>query len=238
MKIITCIAIDDEPLLLELLADYIGKLPGLQLQGTYTDIAAAIQTVKSGGIDLVFLDIQMPGMNGIQVMELLNPHTHFILTTAYPDYALDSYAFKVLDYLVKPISFNRFCRAVNKAEDMLPGSNSNEVQLISEAGQQPYFFVKSSHKLVRVNLQEIDYIESKRDYVSIVCGQQKILTLQNLASLEAKLSPLGFVRVHRSYLVALSRINSIDKESLHIGTQAIPISATYREAFLKRVGSL
>ncbi|RIV18720.1 DNA-binding response regulator [Fibrisoma montanum] len=238
------IVVDDEPLALTILGDYVGKVPFLELVGTTTSPIAALQRVQAGEVDVVLLDIQMPELTGIQFLKIVGNRCRIILTTAYSEYALDGYEHDVVDYLLKPISFERFYRAVQK---LLPGPGAvshpeprqpTEVAPAAE-GIPDFIFVKTEYRLQRVDLSDVLYAEGLKDYVSLYTGQPanptRLLTLQTMKHLEEKLPVSRFVRVHKSYIVALNRIESIERNRIYIGKAVIPIGDTYRDEFFRRV---
>lgn len=215
-----CIAIDDEPLALNIMADYIRKTDSLHLVDISTSPQQALQRVLNGEADLIFLDIEMPGLNGIEFMQLAGPQRRFILTTAYPDYALKGYEYNVVDYLLKPIAYDRFLKAVQK----LP-----LITTPPELKQVSFFFVKSEYKLLRVDYEDVLYLESLRDYVAIhTVSGQKILTLQSLSSFEKEFPSQHFIRIHKSYIVAVNKLELIAKNRVQIGKEELPIGDTYR----------
>lgn len=215
-----CIAIDDEPLALNILADYIRKTDILHLVDICTNPHQALQRVLNKEADLILLDIEMPGLNGLEFMQLTGPGCRFILTTAYPEYALKGYEYNVVDYLLKPIAYDRFLKAVQK----LPLTTYQP-----ELKQQSFFFVKSEYKLVRVDYEDVLYLESLRDYVAIhTLTGQRILTLQSLSSFEKELPAHQFARIHKSYIVAINKLELIAKNRVQIGKQEIPIGDTYK----------
>jgi len=221
-----CLVIDDEPLALNVLADYIRQTNGLQLTDVTTSPLEGLQRVQAGETDLVFLDIQMPELTGIQFMKLAGNACKIILTTAYPEFALDGYEYNVTDYLLKPISFERFTKAIQK----LPLLNSRP--LVSP----DYLFVKSEYKLRRVDFASILYLESLRDYVAIhLSNGQKILTLQSLSSFENELPDHLFTRIHKSYIVALNKISFIEKNKVIINDHYLSVGDTYRSSFQKKI---
>ena len=215
-----CIAIDDEPLALNILADYIRKTDSLHLVDICTNPKLALQRVLNNEADLIFLDIEMPGLNGIEFMQQTGSTCRFILTTAYPDYALKGYEYNVVDYLLKPIAYDRFLKAVQKLPLMISQPEQNRVS---------FFFVKSEYKLLRIDYDDVIYLESLRDYVAIhTLSGQKILTLQSLSSFEKELPAHQFVRIHKSYMVAINKLERIAKNRVQIGNLEIPIGDTYR----------
>lgn len=221
-----CLVIDDEPLALNVLAGFIRSTSGLLLVDVTTNPVHGLRRVQSGEADLVFLDIQMPELSGIQFMQLAANQCKIILTTAYPEFAIDGYEYNALDYLLKPISFERFLKAIQKLP-ALPG----------KLPEQPgYIFVKSEYKLLRVEINEIFYLESLRDYVAIhTIDGNKILTLQSLASFEKELPAHLFCRIHKSYIIALNKISFIEKSKVVINNQYLPVGEFYKTDFWKRI---
>jgi two-component system, LytTR family, response regulator len=222
-----CLVIDDEPLALNVLADYIRQTTGLQLVDVSTNPVQGLRRVQEGEADLVFLDIQMPGLTGIEFMQLAGNSCKIILTTAYPEFAMEGYEYNVVDYLLKPFSLERFSRAVQK----LPPLQPSKPDAIPD-----YMFVKSEYKLLRIDFSNILYLEAMRDYVAIHLNSgNKILTLQSLASFDNELPAALFARIHKSYIVALSKINSIEKNRVIINQVYLPVGETYRNGFLKKI---
>lgn len=221
-NMISCIIIDDEPLAVSLLESYTAECPLTTLKGKFTNPFDALQFLENNKTDLIFLDVQMPELTGIQFMKILNSKSDFILTTAYPDYAVNAFDMNVVDYLLKPISFERFTRAVNKAREKL------FAQTAAQKTDQPvdYLLVKSDYKQVKVHFDDIRYLEGLRDYVAIHTRQQKLLTLQSLKSFEESL-PRNFIRVHKSYIVNTDEISSIRNNMLSLNKKDIPIGAVY-----------
>jgi two-component system, LytTR family, response regulator len=232
--VIKCLAVDDEPLALQIISDYVAKLPFLELAGTCASGLEALEFLQKNQVDLIFLDIQMPDLTGIQFLKSLRNPPSVILTTAYPDYALQGYELDVSDYLLKPISFDRFLKAVNKVQ-ISRESNSVAPQTIihTELQQQPhqpdFLFVKTEYKIVKVAFDDILYVEGLKDYVSIYTPSERIITLQNMKSMEGKLPGEKFFRVHKSYIVNISKIDSIERARIFIGKTVIPVGDTYRE---------
>jgi two-component system, LytTR family, response regulator len=236
----TCIIVEDEPLARSLLENYIQKVPYLQLIQSFSDPLKALEFLRENSVDILFSDIQMPEITGITLLKILLKKPLIILTTAYSEYAIEGYELDVLDYLLKPITFERFLKSVEKASLRL-NANQNvtteknvvesiAVNPVSEA-VQPYIFVKDGTKLVKIKLNEIMYIEGLKDYVAIYTPQQKIVSLQTIKSLESTLPEKQFIRIHNSYIVALEWIEAIQREKIQIGKAFLPISDTYRKAF-------
>lgn len=232
---IRCIAVDDEPLALDILESYIGKLPFLKLVKTCSSATEAMQVLQEEQIDLMFLDIEMPELTGIQLLNILKYQPLIIFTTAYPDYALEGFNQDAVDYLLKPIPFDRFLKAVTKAQERLQ-RNSKPIETTQGAQlEQEFMFVKADYKSIRVDFKDILWIEGLKDYIIIQTNEQKIITLLSMNKMMEKLSDSKFLRVHRSFIVSLQKINSIEKSRIKIGAKEIPIGEVYKEQFLKWV---
>lgn len=232
---IRCLVVDDEPLALDILEDYISKVPFLSLVKTTTSAIEGLSLVQSDAIDLVFLDVQMPELTGIQFLKIINGKCDVILTTAYSQYALDGYDLDVVDYLLKPIAFDRFYKAAQK---VLQNSGSNQVvasEPVPVQSSHDFIFVKTEHKIQKIYLDDILYIEGLKDYISIFTRTERIITLQNMKKMEESLPPKSFIRVHKSYIIALGKIESIERSRIQIGDKIIPIGDTYREYFFKQI---
>lgn len=226
-----CIAIDDEPLALELLADNISKVPFLELVAECSNPLEALKVMQEQKIDLVFLDIQMPGLTGLQFIQSLAEKPMFILITAYEKYALDGYTHDVLDYLVKPVALDRFIKACNKAKDMhelkMKGSGN------SAANQKAdYFFVNVDYKLLKVVFTDITFIEGLKDYIKIhlKSTSRPIITRMSMKSVEEQLPETEFIRVHKSYIVSAIHITAVMKNSIFINELELPVSDNYRDS--------
>lgn len=232
--IIQCIAVDDEPLALNILEDYISKIPYLELKKTFTSGLACIEYLKENKTDLLFLDIQMEELSGIQLLKVLKDRPEVIFTTAYHNYAIQGFDLDVTDYLLKPISFERFLIAVDKVYEKItlrkmPALHTQESG--SKSSDKDFFFVKTEFRLQKVFLSDILYIEGMGDYVRIVTNQERIMTLQSFKKVESVLTEPRFVRVHRSYMVALDKITSVERNRIRIGDQLIPVGENYRKSF-------
>ncbi|MCA8833222.1 LytR/AlgR family response regulator transcription factor [Hymenobacter pini] len=240
-----CIAVDDEAYASRLLAAYIQKIPGLELVGTTTNPIEALQWVQADRVDLVFLDIQMPELTGLQFLKVCGSRCKVILTTAYPEYALQGYEHDVVDYLLKPIAFDRFLRAVQKAQALLVPATSLAVSAaplpVAPAPAAPaatgYLFVKgeSKNKFLRVSHADILYAEALGNYVTLFVAGQRLITYQTLKELAAQLPQPPFLRVHKSFLVAVDKISMVDGNTVYIGERAIPVGETYRESLYRLV---
>jgi|SRR5690606_19784918 len=225
---IKCIAVDDEPLALEIITDFARKVPFLSLVQTFENAAEAMKFLQDERVDLVFLDIKMPDINGIQFLKSLKYPPLVIFTTAYGEYALDGYDLDVVDYLLKPVPFERFLRAASKAQEYLAVSQQKNGD---NCYVNDYIFIKTEYKIIKINLEDILFIEALKDYTKIYTPYQPVLTLRSLKSFETRLPSDKFIRVHRSYLVSLNKINSVEKNTVMIANQSIPISDGYRERF-------
>jgi len=237
---IRCLIVDDEPLALHVLEDYLSKIPFLQLVKSTTNPIEALTLVQEGNIDLVFLDVQMPELTGIQFLRIANGKAKVILTTAYQQYALEGYELDVIDYLLKPIAFDRFFKAVQKAQTLLQPaapSTPKPAEAISVQQQQDFLsdfiFVKTEHKIQKVYLNDILFIEGLKDYISIFTQAERIITLQNMKKMEDALPAKHFTRVHKSYIVSINKIDSIERSRISIGDKIIPVGDTYRDDFFK-----
>lgn len=230
---IRCLVVDDEPLALDILEDYISKVPFLTLVKTTTSAIEGLSLVQSDAIDLVFLDVQMPELTGIQFLKIINGKCDVILTTAYSQYAMDGYELDVVDYLLKPIAFDRFYKAAQK---VLQNNNHSPLpETLSNHSNHNFIFVKTENKIQKIYLDDILYIEGLKDYISIFTNTERIITLQNMKKMEESLPSKSFIRVHKSYIIALSKIESIERSRIQIGDKIIPIGDTYKEYFFKQI---
>lgn len=230
----TCIIVEDEPLARNLLTEYVKKVPYLVLVKACSSPLEAMELLRTNPVEILFLDIQMPEITGITLLKVLQKRPLVILTTAYSEYAIESYELDVVDYLLKPITFDRFLKAVDKASQRLAAGTTTQAapeKLPSEPVAQPFVFVKDGTKLVKINLDDILYVEGLKDYVTIHTKEKKVVSLQRLKSLETQLPSEKFVRIHHSYIIALKAIDVIHKGEVQIGSAMIPISDTYRKSF-------
>jgi DNA-binding LytR/AlgR family response regulator len=233
---IKCLAVDDEVLSLDLLEDNIKRIPFLHLVQRCRNAYEAMDVLRREPIDLIFLDIQMPGVTGTQFLQSLTHKPVVIFITAFKKYALEGFELDVLDYLVKPVTFERFLRAVNKAADFCTLKKQGAQAPVAQANND-YFFVNVEYSLVKIAVQEITHIESLRDYIKIYLLQndKPVITKLPLKSLADKLPSIGFVRIHKSYMVAIDKITFIRKNRVYIGSHIIPISDFYKEELLKAI---
>lgn len=233
---IRCLVVDDEPLALDIIEDYISKVPFLELVKSTTSAIEGLSLVQNDNIDLVFLDVQMPELTGLQFLKILNGKCDVILTTAYSQYALEGYELDVIDYLLKPIAFDRFYKAAQKV--LQQKQNSSPIPLpetLATHTPHNFIFVKTEHKIQKIYLDDILYIEGLKDYISIFTKSERIITLQNMKKMEDALPSGRFVRVHKSYIIALDKIDSIERSRIQITDKIIPVGDTYRESFFKLV---
>lgn len=231
MESLTCVIIDDEPLARECIANYVKEVDFLKLAGEGNNPLDLVQLMEAHAPDLIFLDIQMPVMNGIDFLKANSRVPMVIITTAYPSYALESFQLDVMDYLVKPIVFNRFFQAISKARDYH--------QLIHRASgttqTEDYIFLKCGHKFERINLDEILYIEALQNYVTVYTTKGKFITQLPLKNVEQNLSGKPFVRVHKSFIVSIAKIEAIENNDIILSKIKIPISRHYRDDVMERV---
>jgi two-component system, LytTR family, response regulator len=224
-----CIVIDDEPLALNILADYINKTDNLLLVDITTQPLQGLQRIQNNEADVVFLDINMPVINGLQAMDIIGKQCRIILTTAYPDFAVQGFDRDVVDYLLKPVSYERFCKAIKKLEQLTGGTTGET--------EKNYFFVKSEYKQIRIDYTDVLYLESLRDYVAIhLTNNNKILTLQSLSSFEKELPPQLFVRIHKSYIISLGKIKTIEKSTVSVNGKMLPVGNTFKAGFERALG--
>jgi two-component system, LytTR family, response regulator len=229
---LNCVIIEDEPLARNLMIEYVKKVPSLNLIEAFSNPLAAMETLRSASIDILFLDVQMPEITGISLLKILKKRPLVVLTTAYSQYALEGYELDVADYLLKPITFERFLKSVDKITQRLesaPAVQPSSVEPVNVT--PPFIFVKDGTKLVKVKLDEILYIEGLKDYVTIHTVNQKIVTLQRLKALEEQLPANKFIRIHNSYIVSLDAVDVIQKNEVQIKGVTLPVGDTYRKAF-------
>jgi DNA-binding LytR/AlgR family response regulator len=231
--LLKCIIVEDEVLAQDVLKSHLARLGSLELAGTYRNALEAEAALSSREIDIMFLDIRLPGMTGLQFLSGLKDSPLVVLTTAYAEYALESYEFNVIDYLLKPISFERFSRAVGKILDnRLFSAAAKEGDPFSD----DHIFIRSNSKFFRVNFSEILFIEGSRDYLKIHTPDYSLITHQTMNDLEKSLPSRQFIRVHKSYIVALRHIRSIYGNSIELGKTTIPIGVSYKDSVMNLIG--
>ena len=235
-----CVIIDDEPLAVELLEDFVRKVDTLELVSTFNNAIDAVSFINQNNVDLIFLDIQMPHFSGIDFLNTIEKKPLVIFTTAYSDYAVEGFNLGAVDYLVKPIPFHRFLKSVVRAQQIVNPATT-AVQEISENTtapelEQDFMFVRAEYENVKMNFADILFIEGLKDYVKIYTTDNKFtLTLISLIKLENLLSSKGFSRIHRSYIINIKHVKSIQKNKVLISDKRIPISESYKNAFFERI---
>jgi DNA-binding LytR/AlgR family response regulator len=224
---IRCLAIDDEPLALKLLADYISKIPYLMLIDSCDDVFAAMNVLQNQEINLIFIDIQMPGLTGLQFIQSLSSKPMAIIVTAYKQYALEGYSLDVVDYLLKPVPFERFLKACNKAQELFLLKNKSA----SSGGKPEYMFVNAGYRMVKVLFDDIVYIEGLRDYIRIHVKSKpgQIVVRSGLKSIKEKLPASSFLQIHKSFIVSINCITAIRKNSLFIDDLELFIGDSYKD---------
>lgn len=226
----TCIIIDDEPLAIDLLESYVNKVEDLEVIGMFSNPLDALKILRDQTVDLLFLDIQMPEITGVEFKKIINPDIKVIFTTAYSDYALESYDLNAVDYLLKPITFQRFLQAVEKVK-------SKATKTVIPEDTNDYIFVKTEYRHQKIAFTDILFMKGLSDYVAIQTKNGKVLTLQNMKEFEAKLPNNKFIRVHKSYIIALEHIDFIERNRIVIQNEYIPIGATYKDAFWNKINN-
>lgn len=238
MNKIKCVLVDDEPLALDVLESYIKRVDGLELIARCDNAMKAFEVLRYQQVDLIFLDIQMPKLNGIDFLKTLQNPPKVIFTTAYRDYAIEAFDLDAVNYLLKPIPFGRFLKALSKAFGQIQSANQS---IISNEEYEPYIttdtlIVKSDKKMIKINLKEIIYIESLKDYVIIHLSDKRVVTKQKISFLEQKLMDNNFVRIHRSFLVSAPKIESFTPSYIDIHNQKLPIGRSYKSEVGKILG--
>ena len=241
MEKIKVMVIDDEPLAIKVIQNHMEKIATLDLVFSTTKVMDALAYVNLHPVDLIFLDVQMPELNGLQFMRILNGRAKVILITAYQQYAFDSYDFDVVDYCLKPISFERFLRATQKAFNhvnaakSLPETGATADELLPEGPAPDWLFLKTEYKLQKVFFRDILYLEGGKDYLTVYTTKGQILSLATLSRLQQNLPYPQFMRVHKSFIVALDKIDAVERQRIYIGTEIIPVSDSYKSEFAKHV---
>lgn len=236
-KIIQCIIVDDEPMAREILESHLQKVDAVNVVATCKNAIEAFNEINSNKIDLIFLDINMPEISGLSFAKSINKNIKVIFTTAYREYAVDGFNLQAVDYLLKPISFERLQQGVNK---FLKESVSIIKNSLSEIIQEKsdFIFVRSDRKMIKINFSEINYIESFSDYLKIQTPNKTIVTRETITNIEAKLPQQEFIRIHRSYIISISKIESFTNEFIEVNKKAIPISRSYKKEVLKRLDNI
>jgi len=230
---IKCAIIDDEPWAIDLIKSYVEKVDYLQLAFTSENPVQALNLLHTRKVDLLFLDIQMPEMNGLDLVQVLDPNTRVIITTAYSEYALQGYEHNVTDYLLKPIEFARFVKAVQKAKQSMEA-----LQAVTQLQNPPrnFLFIKTDGKLVKILHEEILFIEGLKDYIAIHTTQDKLISLDSLSNMETLLPSWQFCRIHKSFIVAINKIETIEKNRVFIKEHVLPVGEQYKSRFMNALG--
>jgi DNA-binding LytR/AlgR family response regulator len=232
-----CLIIDDEPLAVELLEDFVSKVSALKLVATCSNAIEASTILQMNEVDLIFTDIEMPDFSGVEFIKSLDVKPLFIFTTAYSHYAVEGFNLNAVDYLVKPIPFHRFLKAVNRAQELFLLKKEETKSKVQSTDSPNFIFVKSDYENIKLNFDDIKYFEGLKDYIKIFSTSHKpILTLSNFKKIEEKLPSDVFIRVHRSYIVSLKYINSVQRNRILIDGVRIPIGQNYKDEFIRRIG--
>ena len=231
---VTCMIVDDEPMAREIISSFVGKIHNLELVATCKNVSEAFSVLQKESIQLIFLDINMPKISGLSLAKSIQHKSQVIFTTAYREYAIEGFDLQAVDYLLKPISFDRFLKAVQKYFDLHVSKEIIKQEIVREA-KETFIFVRSDRKMVKVRFKEINYIESLSDYVKIFTDKETIITRETISNIESKLPSNEFLRTHRSYIVSIPKIDSFTNEFLELDKKAIPISRSYKENVLQKL---
>lgn len=233
-KIIHCIIVDDEPIAREILENHLQKIATIEVAATCKNAIEAFNAINSNKIDVIFLDINMPEISGLSFARSINKNIKIIFTTAYREYAIDGFDLKAVDYLLKPISFERLLQAVNKylSENIVINTDEKKELTIEKS---EFIFVRSDRKMIKINFSEINYIESLGDYLKIHLANKIVITRETITSIEVKLPQNDFLRIHRSFIISINQITSFTNEFVEINNKAIPISRSYKKVVLQRL---
>jgi two-component system LytT family response regulator len=234
MNTINCVIVDDEPVARNVLETFVAKIPNLELVKSCKNAMEAFEVANQQKIDIFFLDINMPDISGLSLAKSINQKAKIIFTTAYREYAVDGFNLQAVDYLLKPISFDRFLQSIHKYFEGVSFIDS-EIKIEKSVLKNDFIFVRSDRKMIKINFDEIRYVESLSDYIKIHSVDKTITTRETISNIETKLPAKNFLRIHRSYIVNLKKINSYTNEFVEIGKNAIPISRTYKENVLKKL---
>jgi DNA-binding LytR/AlgR family response regulator len=234
MNKIRSLIIEDEPLAMDTLAGYVKAVPFLELKGSYFNAPEASEAIRSQEVDLVFLDINLPVISGLHFLETIPVKPLVIFTTAYPEYAVEGFEANAVDYLVKPFSFERFLKAVNRAAERM---ESRQEQKVKGRPGEPvgYIMLKADKRLHKINLEDIHFLESMGDYIKVYLGEKYLVVHETFRNMLADLPEELFIQVHKSFIIPLQRVNYIEGNQLRIGSQMIPIGAMYKEELLERL---
>lgn len=228
-----CIIVEDEPIAVEILETYINNLPGLELTAKCKNAVDAFRVLQNSSFDLMFLDIHMPQISGLEFLKTLSNPPKIIITTAHRKYAIEGFEFDVVDYLLKPISFERFMKAIDKYYQRSKTALAANYELSAPQNEEPFVYVKADRKVIKILLKDILYLESMKDYVIIFLKDKKIVTKDHISFFEHLLPQNMFLRIHRSYIVSISKISSVTKTSVEVSNKELPISRNYKNNVLK-----
>lgn len=233
MRIIRCAILDDEPMAVALLSKYVEKISSFELVKATTNPFEILELIAQTTIDVLFIDIQMPELTGLQMMEMLGNKTKFVITSAYSEYALKGYEHNVVDYLLKPISFDRFYKCIQKIESLSQEKPAPAVEIMAktEEKSEEFLFIKTDGKLVKINLNDLLLVEGLKDYLYLHLKNEKLIVLDTLKEFEAKLPTPYFMRVHKSYIIRLDQIETIERNRVFIQSKIVPIGETYKIKF-------
>jgi len=233
-----CIVVDDEPFALDLIKSYVERTPFLSLAGTFTNPFKALEYLRNHKTDLVFLDINMPELSGIQIIQSLAIAPKVIFTTAYTEFGAESYEYSAIDYLLKPVKYERFLKAVNKAiESSTENKTLNNASVGEEVKKQDFIYLKSGTQIHKIELKTIFYVEGAGNYMTFYTTKKKLMVLLNMGQVLELLPPDQFIRIHKSFIVSISQIEIIEKHRVIINGQPVPIGVSYREKFHQQFGN-
>ncbi|HYF30242.1 MAG TPA: LytTR family DNA-binding domain-containing protein [Chitinophagaceae bacterium] len=233
-----CLIVDDEEMAVKVIENHISRIGHLQVAGVYYNAMDAFSAMQNNDIDLLFLDIQMPKMTGLSMLQMLPKQPHVIVTTAHREFALEGFNLDVVDYLLKPVSFDRFLKAIGKVyrlEKTIPSSAGLQASE-PPTDEPPFFYIKSDRKFIKVLVDEVIYIESLRNHIKVVTSNGNFITLLSISQMEEKLSPQHFIRIHRSFIVPVARIKQFSQTQVTVMDHELPIGSLYRSQVLKRLG--
>ena len=233
-KVVNCIIVDDESMAREILETHLRKMESVKIIASCKNVIEAFNQINNHKIDLIFLDINMPEISGLSFAKSIHPSIKIIFTTAYREYAVDGFDLQAVDYLLKPISFNRLMQAVNKYLGEITNHRVPEI-IESDIEKNDFIFVRSDRKMIKINFQNICYIESLSDYIKIHQDDKSVVTRETITSIESKLPKNDFLRIHRSFIVSLSKISSFTNEFVEVNNKSITISRSYKKEVLKRL---
>ena len=233
-KVVNCIIVDDEPIAREILENHLLKIKAINVVATCKNAIEAFNELNSNAIDLIFLDINMPEISGLSFAKSINKNIKVIFTTAYREYAIEGFDLQAVDYLLKPISFERLLQAVNKYFDEIISVHTESTSEIIQE-KSDFIFVRSDRKMIKINFSDINYVESFSDYIKIHIPNKTIITRETITSIEAKLPKRNFIRIHRSFIASLDKIDSFTNEFVEVKNKALPISRSYKKDVLHRL---